>query len=454
MRLTITNRLRIHCPPMDFAAELCDRLTLANSAHASAIKAGRYSGNLDPTIRYWCEAGADLIVPRGTIGLVRWLARQHNLQIEPTDRTWLCEPVDFDFRGELRPYQADALEAVTQWPSGVLQAPTGSGKTIVGLAAIARRRQPALVVCHTATLAEQWVERATQFLDVSGAEVGRIGGGRCEIGDRLTVAIINSLAKCVADVAPGIGHLVVDECHRVVAQRYAKTVGRFDCRYVLGLSATPYRRDGQSRAVSWLLGKIHKIDKAPLVEAGAILRADVEQRATDFRTSRNASDEYQAVLTELSQDPARNRQIAADVAADVRSGHGVCLVLSDRRAHCDALQAALARHGVESVVLTGQLSQGARDQALDQVVPTGPARVIIGTMQLVGEGWDFPRVATLYLATPIKFDGRVVQVIGRVLRPAPGKDRARIVDYVDRRVPVLRASARARRRTYDREAVS
>ncbi len=453
MRVTVAHRVTVHQPPADFAAELQDKLTLANPEYTAAVGQDRYTGHLDETVCYWRRRDQDLVIPRGAVGLALWLAKQHGIRFQVDDRTRALVPVAFDFAGELRPYQSQAVGDVTRYDTGTLQAPTGSGKTVIALAAIAKRRQPALVVCHTATLADQWVERAAQFLAMPAAEVGRIGGGKLEVGDRLTIAIINSLAKCAAEVAPKVGHLIVDECHRVVAARYAKTVGAFDCRYRLGLSATPYRRDGLTPVVSWIMGRVVKLDKAPLVESGAVLPAEVEQRETAYTTELDASEQYQAMLSELTQDPARNAQIADDVAAELAQDRRViALVLSDRVAHCEDLQNALQARGIESVVLTGRISTDARDVALAQV-DGQRVRCIIGTAQLIGEGWDFPKVGTCYLTTPIKFSGRVVQVIGRVMRPAPGKSKAKIVDYVDRHVAVLRASARSRLRTYAREAV-
>ncbi len=448
VRLIVANRVTVQGAPPELERDLCKRLSVANPKHVGAVKAGRYAGHLPERLSYYARTDAGLlVVPRGAEAIVRPMAREQGCDLEVVDRSRVLPEVDLTFRGELRPYQTDAVGRATQWPTAVLAAPTGSGKTVMALAAIAQRRQPALVVVHTATLADQWTERAGFFLGIPAAEVGRVGGGRCELGDKLTVAVINSLAKHVEAVAPHVGHLVVDEAHRVAGRRYAQTVGRFDARYRLGLSATPWRSDGLSAVVSWILGPAHRVERAPLVASGAVLPAEVIIKETTFKATCDASAQYQQALGELVEDGDRNRQIASDVAMVLRETPGLALVLTDRRAHVNALQATLAARGVAAVVLTGELSERERRAALD-AVGAGDARVLVATAQLVGEGFDLPEISAVFMATPVRFDGRVLQLVGRALRPAPGKDKAVVVDYCDRREPVFAASARARQQTY------
>jgi superfamily II DNA or RNA helicase len=154
------------------------------------------------------------------------------------------------------------------------------------------------------------------------------------------------------------------------------------------------------------------------------------------------------MLSELTGDDARNRLIAGDIAEELAARRGVCLVLSDRKKHCETLQALLRfRHKLAAELLTGDVSSARRQEVLTRLA-AGEVRVLIATGQLVGEGFDCPNLATLFLATPVRFSGRVLQYLGRVLRPAPGKTRARVFDYVDVAVAPLMAAARARQRVY------
>ena len=221
----------------------------------------------------------------------------------------------------------------------------------------------------------------------------------------------------------------------------------FDCRFMLGLSATPWRRDGLSWLIYWHLGeKVHEVDKDSLVEAGHILLAEVIWRETDYEPTFDPSEEYSRMLSELCQDPGRNSLIASDVAQEARNGGGVCLVLSDRKTHCETLVGFLADRGIEAAMLTGDLGTGERQRVVEDL-NGGKVKVLVATGQLIGEGFDCRELSTLFLVTPIRFNGRLLQYLGRVLRPAPGKDQAKVYDYVDS-VGVLENAARARARVY------
>ena len=314
---------------------------------------------------------------------------------------------------------------------------------------IVRRKQPALIVVHTKDLAYQWIDRIGQFLGISRDDVGFIGDGKVKMGEKITVALVQTLYKCAEDVSKHIGFLIVDECHRCPSRTFTEAVTEFDSRYMLGLSATPFRRDNLSRLIFWHLGDVHhKIDQRRLVESGDVLAAEIVVRETDFKPYYDPVNEYSKMLSELVMDDRRNRLIASDIEKEVQNNDGVCLVLSDRKKHCETLQALLRyRYKISSELLTGDLSSNERRAVLDRL-DQGDVKVLIATGQLVGEGFDRKDLSPLFLATPIKFRGRVLQYLGRVLRPAPGKRTARVYDYVDVHVDVLKAAARARQKTY------
>jgi superfamily II DNA or RNA helicase len=203
-----------------------------------------------------------------------------------------------------------------------------------------------------------------------------------------------------------------------------------------------------SKLIFWYLGDVHhEIDKTDLEERGDVLAANVKWRFTGFVPYADPVQEYTRMLSELTVDQQRNLMIAEDVAAEAASG-GVCLVLSDRKAHCENLRALLKyRHGIEADLLTGDLSDEARRNVIERL-NRNEVKVLVATGQLVGEGFDSRMLTTLFLTTPIRFSGRVLQYLGRVLRPSPGKEQATVYDYVDINVGVLKSAAKGRERVY------
>jgi superfamily II DNA or RNA helicase len=374
-------------------AALQEKLTIANPGYQAAKKYGRWVGKNFPQKLFFYsldESGSGIVFPRGFAAQAVSLCRRYMGQGPAIDdrRRRLPEVDFFTFQGKLRPYQEEALEAILQKHFGVLVAGTGSGKTVVALAAIAARLQPALILVHSRELMYQWEERAAQFL---GLKAGLIGDGRYDI-QPLSIAIVNTARKRLDELIPRFGHLLVDECHRVPATQFIQHRTGFNYR---------------------------------------------------FRGN------YQALMSALTKNEERNLQITDDIVAEARNTEGSILVVSDRVAHCSRLAALLAVRGVPASLLTGKQAAAERS-AIVGALHRGEVKVLVSTLQLVGEGFDAPGLATLFLTTPIKFTGRLRQVIGRILRPAAGKQ-ARVFDYVDDNVGVLRNSARIRFQTYEKE---
>ena len=356
--------------------------------------------------------------------------------------------VDFTFTGELRDYQVGAIDDVLGSDFGTLEAGTGSGKTVMALNIIAERRQPALVIVHTKELLHQWVSRAQQFLDLEPGEIGIFGDGKKVLGDRLTIGMVQTLRGCVDQVADHVGHVIIDEVHHVPASTFKDVLSAVDCRYQLGLTATPYRRDGLGKLIEWFVGPVvHRVARGRLMDTGAILRPQIITRRTDFWGRTDPAAQWGRFVTELLGDEARNRLICKDIEGETRRG-STCLVLSDRVDHCERLRSMLENRSIEARLLTGKVPRRTRQEVVE-LIEAGALPCIIGTSSLCGEGLDLPTLDALFLSSPIKFTGKVIQLIGRVLRPAPGKSAPRIYDYVDAH-GVLGHQAAARQRAYAR----
>ncbi len=449
MKIRITKHIYLNDIKGELYDSLIETFTIQNPKWIENVRMGRWNKGTPRYIKLYKKASGGLIIPRGYARQLILLCRRMKISYDIEDRRRMLPEINFQFKGQLKPFQEIAVKKMTAKDFGTLSAPTGSGKTVMALHILVKRKQSVLIVVHTKSLAFQWIERINEFLGVPEDEIGLIGAGKKKVGKKITVSLVQSLYKCADDVSKTIGFLIVDECHRTPSRTFTEAVSKFDSKYMLGLSATPWRRDKLSKLIFLYLGDVHhEVDQANLIKTGDVLSVDVVIRKTGFQPYFDPTTDYSRMLTELVTDDERNRLIAGDVAKEAFDTTGVCLVLSDRKKHCETLRAILRyRFKVSSEILTGDVPIEERKEIIKRL-NNGEVKILVGTGQLVGEGFDCRNLSTLFLATPIKFSGRVVQYLGRVLRPAPGKDRARVFDYVDVNVGPLAAAARARLKVY------
>ncbi len=286
-------------------------LTIDNPKYQDAKRYSRWIGKqLKPHLFFYREEKNHIFFPRGFANQAVRLCRQEtgtSPAIE--DRRRLLAEIDLHFAGTLRPYQQQAVEAVMQHSFGVLEAGTGSGKTVMALDVIARRRQPTLILVHSKELMFQWQERIRQFLAL---DPGQAGDGVVRL-QPVTVAIVNTAKKHLHTLPSLFGQIVVDECHRVPAALFTDVVCAFDSHYMLGLSATAYRReDGMTRLIHIYMGdRVHAVDARVLAASGAVVKPVLVQKPTSF--ARGFQGEYAKLIKALAADGGRNRQIARDV---------------------------------------------------------------------------------------------------------------------------------------------
>lgn len=443
MKLTVTNECLLIGASPAIKDRLKQALTMKNPAYLEALKRGRWIGKLDRELFFYKPGlNGGLCFPRGFIRSALSIIDTSENPVIGCDKRRSLEFVDFDFMGNLRPYQVQALADILKKDFGVLEAATGSGKTVVALAAIAARKQPTLILVHNKELMNQWVDRISSFFRVVA---GRIGNGKYEVKP-ITVGIVNTVQKHLNELLQYFGQIISDEVHRCPSKMLSETVQAFDCKYMLGLSATPYRRDGLTSLIHMYIGDLsHKIDLEKLRDIGAVLVPEIVFKKTKFFYE--FRDDYAKMVNVLTQDMARNMKVIADIMAETdKNPKGTCLVVSDRIEHCEALAELLHKFKVQGIqLLTGQHKTSERKAAVENV-NAGRVKVLVATLQLIGEGFDCAGLSSLFLTTPIKFSGRLIQVIGRILRPEDGKQ-PRVYDYQDP-VGVLIASAIARKKTY------
>ncbi|MFY9468503.1 MAG: DEAD/DEAH box helicase family protein [Solirubrobacterales bacterium] len=401
-------------------------------------------------VRCYREDLTHLHLPRGLLDRATELIKQAGSSIELVDARRAAADIDFAFGLDLSAGQRAALGALARQDCGVLVAPPGAGKTRIACALIAERRVPTLVVAHTRQLLEQWRAAAGDALGLEPRQIGQYGGGRKRRSHIVDLATLQSLArlKDPAEFLSGYGMLVVDECHHIPAVSFEKATNHVGARYVLGLTATPVRRDGLQDIITMQCGPIrHRMsDSAAKRSDGPGPSLQLRTRTTGLECLADELDRpIQQHFAALVDDSDRIELICDDIAAAVSGGRRV-IVLSEWKRHCFAIADGLGERGISPILFHGGLGKQARTRLLSELSATASDEplVVVATSQLLGEGFDCPQLDTLFLAFPISFKGRIVQYTGRLMRDHPGKTSVQVYDYADDAVPVLAAMAKKR----------
>ncbi|MDQ3573912.1 MAG: DEAD/DEAH box helicase [Actinomycetota bacterium] len=399
----------------------------------------RFSTWATPRIIRCYEEEFDRIhLPRGLVEKVERLVHDAGSRLEITDVRQHPAPAEFAFQGTLEPIQQRAVDVLAKHDLGVLVAPPGTGKTVMASALIAHHRAPTLVLCDRQELIEQWRARLGTHLGLTDDQIGQIGGGRTRLSGVVDIATIQSLARRDEpwQAFAGYGLVVVDECHHLPAVSFEASVKRAAVPRWLGLTATPYRRDGLEGILAMQCGPVrHEISIKST--AAALLRLDLVIHETLSDPVPVENPPIQDVLRGIAEDEERNAMVCADVVSAFAERRK-CLVLTQRTDQIDRFVSRLTADGVSPLVLKGGLGKRARAIVRDALSEErNDGVVLVATASYLGEGFDWPALDTLFLAFPLAWKGRVVQYVGRLLRAHEGKDEVQVHDYVDVLVPVL-----------------
>lgn len=395
-------------------------------------------------------------LPRGCLDEVRQALTDLRIRTVIRDERHDGVALKVSFQGDLRAQQRAAADAMCTHETGVLAATTAFGKTVIAAWLIAQRGVSTLVLVHRRQLLDQWVERLSALLGVPAKSIGRIGGGRSRPNGLLDVAIIQSLVRkgIVDDRVAAYGHLIVDECHHLSAHSFEQVARQAKARFVAGLSATVARKDGHHPIVFMQCGPVrHRVN----ARAQAAIRPFehlVLVQPTAFRPNKSPDPdkrvEFQSLYHDLVVDDVRNDRICADVVEAVHSGRSP-LALTERNEHLDLLETRLLDRVPHLVVLRAGMGKKQRRAVTDRLaaIPRDDARVILATGKYVGEGFDDPRLDTLFLTLPVSWRGTVAQYAGRLHRLCDGKRDVRVYDYADLNVPMLARMFDRRCRGYE-----
>ena len=414
---------------------LKEELNFANTDYFVKKNLGHSTWETKRYFKFIEETGSEVIIPRGFVGkLLRYLGKQA-IEYDFLDQRRRQEPVKFKTQFNLYPHQNVALQAASKKDFGVIVSPPGTGKTIIGLKIIADKQQPALIVVHRKQLLQQWMERIQAFLGIPKREIGSIGQGKGRVGNGITVAMIQSLGKQLEkDDIPGLhrkyGTIIVDECHHIPAKTYSSIISKLSPYYQYGLTATPFRKGSDGKAIFIHLGEI--IVHVQPQDISAYKRPAIITRDTDLDVPFNSkTDTFETLSKILIHDSARNQLILKDVKRELDNGRKVIL-LTEKKEHIATLY-QLLKQSYEIITLHGDDSAKER-QVKWRELQAGNYQVLITTGQYFGEGSDLHNASCLFLAYPFSFKGKLVQYIGRVQRAEIAPT---IYDYRDIKISYL-----------------
>ncbi|VGO22572.1 TOTE conflict system archaeo-eukaryotic primase domain-containing protein [Pontiella sulfatireligans] len=391
-------------------------------------------------------------LPRGCMDELAVLFESLFIEVRISDQRMEGRPLDISFYGELRDEQLLAGKALLKRDIGVLSAPTAFGKTVLAAWLVAQRKTNVFIVVHRRQLMEQWVERLSVFLGLERKDIGQIGGGKRKISGLVDVAVIQSLNKrgVVDDLVAEYGFVIVDECHHISAKSFEDVLRACPAKYVAGLSATVVRRDGHHPIVFMQCGA---------VRYRAHDKKHAMQRPFDHKVVVRPCEhvafpeEGDLAITEiyrmLMESDARNACIAEDVVAAFEEGRSP-LILTERTRHLEILREMLEPEIERLVVLKGGLGKKKLAEITAKLSEWKDfPHTVLATGRYLGEGFDDPRLDTLYLAMPVSWRGVLSQYAGRLHRLHDSKSEVRIFDYVDQGHPVLARMFERRLKGYE-----
>jgi len=379
-------------------------------------------------------------LPRGRRGEVDDLLRGYGVSLKVEDDRLSGEPLGVRFQGRLTPVQEKAAGAMLEHDIGVFVAPPGVGKTVVGTYLVAKRGCSTLILVHRRPLLDQWLAQLSLFLGIEPKEIGQIGGGKRTENGKLDVAMIQSLVRKekVADIVANYGQVVVDECHHLPAVSFERVLAEAKARYVVGLTATPQRRDGHHPITEMQLGPVRFAVDPKSQAARRPFAHKLIVRETGFKLRGEDTPSIQELYAALASDEKRNRLILDDVIRALEEGRSPIL-LTERKDHLEHFAAKLGKLARHVVVLQGGMGTKERREVKERLatIPDTDERLVLATGRYIGEGFDDARLDTLFLALPVSWKGTLIQYTGRLHRLHPAKKEVCIFDYVDRDVPML-----------------
>ena len=407
-----------------------------------------------------------LALPRGCEDAVIALLREKDVPDRIEDKCNHGKPISVQFNGVLRDNQQEAVNVLASNSNGVLSATTAFGKTVTAIGLIAKHGVNTLVLVHTKALLDQWVKALEQFLTIDTipeenerkrkrrkplSPIGTLSSTGNKLHGIIDIALMQS---CISDnevktFVKEYGMVIADECHHVSAVNFEQILKTVNARYVYGLTATPIRKDGHQPIIFMQCGPIRYSADAKAQMLSQSFERLLVPRFTPFRPIVGSDLSYTKVAQQLAEDEYRNLFIVKDVVEVLKEGRSP-IILTNRTSHVATLAELLKPHCPNVITLIGSESTKEKRQKMEQLqsITSSEPLVIVATGKYVGEGFDYARLDTLFLVSPVAWKGIVAQYAGRLHREYEGKQDVQIYDYIDIRVPVCESMYRKRLKGY------
>ena len=406
-----------------------------------------------------------LALPRGCEDAVTTLLQEKGVAYRYNDKTNQGKAISVHFNGKLRDNQKDAVMLLSAKNTGVLSATTAFGKTVAAIGLIAKLGINTLVLVHTKTLLNQWVRELEKFLIIETMPEENVGrrrkkpsspiGTLSSTGNKLHGIIdVALMQSCIAEneaksFVKDYGMVIVDECHHVSAVSFEQVLKAVNARHVYGLTATPTRQDGHQPIIFMQCGPIRYTADAKAQMQSQNFGRLLIPRYTPFQLVSDEPFSYAKAEKQLAEDEFRNLFIIKDVVEALKEGRSP-IILTNRTAHVETLAKLLKPHCPNVITLVGSYKNKDKRLTMEQLqsISTSEKMVIVATGKYVGEGFDYARLDTLFLVSPVAGKNIVTQYAGRLHREFESKQDVQIYDYIDIRVPVYESMYRKRLKSY------
>ncbi|MEW6408343.1 MAG: DEAD/DEAH box helicase family protein [Patescibacteria group bacterium] len=430
---------------------LTEKLNFFNNEYAIKQKIGLSVYGVEKYFKTIIKDDENVLMPRGFLDELVQNFNKYSVPYKIYDERYKRKEIKYRPTFTLFDYQKKAVDAFDKKFQGIMVAPSGSGKTIMALALISKKKQPAIIITHRKQIYDQWLERIEDFLQIPKRKIGQISGNKKSVQIPITVAMIQTLARAddFRELFRQFGLVIIDECQHMPAKMFRQVITQFNPYYLYGLTATPVRKHNDEKLIFIYLGKIiYEVPKNFNANNKKFkdINAKIIIKVTDLKFPYKVkTEDYQLLAKVLTFDSERNKLIAEDIKKEADKGKK-CLILTERKDHIQIIEAYLKRD-FEVITLTGDLTLRKKQEKIKQI-ESGHFQIIIATGQLLGEGTHFNNLDCLFLVYPFAFEGKLSQYIGRILHS--DKIDKTIYDYYDKEIDYLKRMFKKRRKYYEK----